>query len=117
MWIRKMLPMVMVVLALLGSSAAFAAEEPAVTMSENEFLTTLQDQPGDSGEELFLDGMQTPILKHGTNCSYLGVVCRNCTLSNGSRGYNSCEAERCYYNGSPHTHYYNCLGCALFCAN
>jgi hypothetical protein len=118
MWIRKNLPIVLAVLALLTSSAAFAAEAPALAVSEDQFLATLQTQPGDAGEEMpDLEGVQTPILKHGTDCYISGFACRACTLSNGSRGYNSCDTQRCFYNGSWHTHYINCLGCAISCAS
>jgi hypothetical protein len=78
---RKSLPIVLVVLtvlALVASSAAFAADEPAVPLSQEEFMSTLQVQPdADAGEEMpELEGLQTPILKHGSFCSYQGQGAR-----------------------------------------
>ena len=112
MSIRKMLPMMMVAVALLAASTAFAADAPPVPMSQDEFLSTLQAPSGEARAELpALEGMQTPVLQHGTNSSYLGVKCRKCT-----GGYYACDAETCLYNGSWHTHYYNCGGCTNPCS-
>jgi hypothetical protein len=113
---RKNLPLVLAVLALLVSSVAFAADQPAAPMSQEEFFTSLQAQPGDAGEELpDLDGTPDPVLKHGS-CSYIGVKCRRCTLPNGTSGQYACDADQCIYNGSSHVHYYNCGGCGTTCS-
>lgn len=118
MSIRKMFPMMVVAFALLASSAAFAADAPAMAASDDEFVAALQAPSGEVAEELpALDATQNRTFKHGTNCYSLGIACRPCTLSTGARGYNSCEATSCVYNGTRHTHYTNCLGCALNCAN
>lgn len=114
------LPVVLVALALLASSAAFAADQPRVQprvpMSQDELITSLQVQPGDAGEEQpDLDGTPDPVLKHGT-CSYIGVKCRKCTLSNGTLGQYACDADQCIYNGTSHVHYYNCGGCGTTCS-
>lgn len=112
---RKMLPVWMVALALLASSAAFAADAPAAPRSDDEFLETLQPQSEELGEELpGLDGMPAPIFKHGS-CTYSGVKCRRCTTSTGSLGYRACDADYCVYDGNVHYHYYNCGGCATVC--
>ena len=69
---RRMLPVVLVVLALLASSTVFAASAPAGRPSSDDaFLSTLQSESGDAAQEL--PGLnRTPFLKHGTNCSFVG---------------------------------------------
>jgi hypothetical protein len=111
---RKSLPIALVVLALLAFSVAFAADEPA-PFSQEELMSTLQVQ-SDAGEKLpELEGMQTPIFKHGEFCSYQGQGCKSCTLSSGASGYRSCEIQRCLYNGQWHNHFVNCGNCASSC--
>jgi hypothetical protein len=112
---RKSLPIVLVVLALLASLAAFAADEPAVPLSQEEFMSTLQVQSDARKEVPELEGMQTPVFKHGEYCSYQGQGCKSCTLSNGSRGYRSCEIQRCLADGQWHNHYINCGNCTTAC--
>ena len=115
---RKSLPIVLVVLAVLAlvaAPAAFAADEPAVPLSQEEFVSTLQVQSGAREEMPELEGLQTPILKHGGFCSYQGQGCKRCTLSGGASGYSSCEIQRCSYNGVWHNHFVNCGNCTTAC--
>jgi hypothetical protein len=110
MSIRKMLPLMMVALALLAASAAFAADAPPVPASEEEFLASLQtpsDQEGTALPEV--DGVPAPQMKHASGqCTYLGVKCRTC-----SGGYEACDVYRCPYGGTTHLHWY----CSGACTN
>lgn len=110
MSIRKMLPVMMVAVALLAASAAFAADAPAVPMSQEQFLTSLQT-PDTSTSELTIfhpvGSVPTPEMKHGSNCSAL-FQCRSCP-----QGYEACDVYRCWYNGGWHNHYY----CSGYCSN
>lgn len=60
-------------------------------------------------------GLPSPALAHGQFCSYQGQGCKSCTLSNGSRGYRSCEIQRCLADGQWHNHLINCGNCATAC--
>jgi hypothetical protein len=111
MSIRKMLPVVMVALALLAASAAFAADAPPASMSQEDFLSSLQipsDQEGMALPEV--DGVPSPQMMHASGpCAYLGIQCRTCTTG----GYEACETYRCPYGGTTHYHRY----CSGFCSN
>jgi hypothetical protein len=110
MSIRKMLPL-MIALALLAASAAFAADAPSVPMSKEAFLSSLQT-PSDQAETALpeVGGVPEPQMKHANGpCTYLGVKCRACS----SGGYEACDVYRCPYNGVLHNHWY----CSGFCSN
>ena len=109
MSIRKMLLMAMVALALVATSAARAADAPAVPVSDEEFLASLQAPGAESTDDVLgeLNSTPTPVLKHGSNCSYR-FTCRKCT-----GGYEACDVYRCTYNGNTHDHWY----CSGVCSN
>lgn len=110
MSIRKMLPVMMVALALLAASAAFAADAPPGPMSKEEFLLSLQSPSDQDGTALpEVGGVPAPQMKHASGpCTYLGVKCRTCT-----GGYEACDVYRCPYGGTYHNHWY----CSGFCSN
>lgn len=109
MSIRKMLPLMMVAVALLAASAAFAADAPAVPMSQEQFLSSLQ-APAETNEIDVLHPVgstPTPEMRHGSNCSY-AFTCRNCPL-----GKEACDVYTCTYSGNTHKHWY----CSGVCSN
>ena len=113
---RKSLTLSLVVLALVVVPAAFASDEPAVPLSQEELISTLQEQAGAGDEMPELEGSTpAPLFKHGEFCSYQGQGCRSCILPNGSSGKRSCEIQQCYYNGQPHNHFVNCGNCTTAC--
>lgn len=112
MSIRKMLPLMMVAVALLAASAAFAAEPQPVPMTQEQFLSALQAPaaPADTNETAIfhpVGSTPAPEMKHGTNCSYF-FTCRTCT-----GGYEACDVYTCSYNGGTHKHWY----CSGVCSN
>jgi len=111
----KSLRNVLVVLVLLASSIAFAADQPAAAPSQDELMSTLQVQSDAGKETPEMEGTQAPIFQHGEFCSYQGQGCKGCTLPNGSHGFRSCEIQRCLANGVWHNHYVNCGNCLTSC--
>ncbi|HEX4952705.1 MAG TPA: hypothetical protein VF017_04850 [Thermoanaerobaculia bacterium] len=112
MSIRKLFPVLVVVLALVPVSSALAEEVQLVTVSEEEFLSTLEE-PAVEGETTLPElGAPAPDMKHGSGCFYSDYVCRNCS---GGKLKN-CWVQTCYYQGVWHDHYVNCTACSNTCA-